>query len=116
MPGIRFPGKLRVSTKFFGQFTARDLTRLVTPLGLAYLIKPTPAGFTLAALFAVTWYWWTPYGQHLDTLLYNLIRWNIQTRKINQENTGFAANDHINLVNGQTIAINEITPTNLDIK
>jgi hypothetical protein len=116
MAGIRFPGKLRVSTRFFGQFTARDLARLITPLGLAYLLKPTLTGFTLAAVFAVTWYWWTPYGQHLDTLLYNLIRWNIQTRKINRENTGYARDDHINLGNGQAVAFIEITPTNLDMK
>jgi len=116
MPGIRFPGKLQVSTKFFGQFTIKDLTRLITPLGTAYLLKPTPTGFTLAALFAVTWYLWTPYGQHLDTLLYNLIRWKITTRKINHKNKGYAKNDHINLENGQAIALIKITPTNLDIK
>ena len=116
MPGIRFPGKLTVSTRFFGQLTAKDLTRLITPLGLAYLLTPTLPGFTLAALFAVTWYWWTPYGQHLDTLLYNLIRWNIQVKKINQRSKGFARDDHINLGNGQAVAIIEITPTNLDMK
>ncbi|RJX51904.1 ATP-binding protein [Halonotius pteroides] len=116
MTSIRFPGKLEVSTKFFGQFTVKDLLRLLTPSGLVYIFVPSIFGFLLAGALGVTWYWFTPYGQHLDTLLYNLIRYRTHQKKIDMESEPTAFNEIIRMGDDRAAAFVKVTPTNLDMK
>jgi hypothetical protein len=116
MTNIRFPGKLEVSTKFFGQFTVKDLLRLLTPSGLVYAFAPSALGFLLAGLLGASWYWFTPYGQHLDTLLYNLIRYRTQRKKIDFEDSRYGSDTHIKMGDDRAAAYVKVTPTNLDMK
>ncbi len=116
MTSIRFPGKLEVSTKFFGQFTVKDLFRLLTPSGLVYAFAPSISGFLLAGVLGVVWYWFTPYGQHLDTLLYNLIRYKTNQKKIDMESEPTTFNEIIRMGDDRAAAFLKITPTNLDMK
>ena len=115
MNSIRFPGKLDVSTKFFGQLTVRDLIRLLTPSAVTYALAPSLPGFIIAAAMGATWYWFTPYDQHLDTLLYNLVR----HRTLNDTSFGsdqHISKTHIQVAEDRAAALVKVTPTNLDMK
>ncbi|WP_159903622.1 VirB4 family type IV secretion system protein [Salinirussus salinus] len=116
MTGIRFPGKLEVSTKFFGQFTVKDLLRLLTPSGLVYIFAPSIPGFILAAVLGGAWYWLTVYGQHLDTLLYNLVRYRTHRKKIDFEDNATPFTKVIRMSDDRAAAYVKVTPTNLDMK
>ncbi|WP_336328315.1 ATP-binding protein [Halovenus sp. HT40] len=116
MTGIRFPGKLGVSTKFFGQFTVKDLLRLLTPSALVYILTPSILGFVFAAFLGAVWYWFTPYGQHLDTLIYNLVRYRTHQKKIEMESDPTSFTKIIRMSDDRAAALVKVTPTNLDMK
>ena len=116
MSNIRFPGKLDIPTKFFGRFTVKDLARLLTPSAAVYILAPSVIGFVLAAALGATWYWVTFYGQHLDTLLYNLIRYHTHRKKIDLESEPNAFTEIIRMGDDRAAALVKVTPTNLDMK
>lgn len=112
MPSFRVPSNLKVSTRIFGHLTIKDILRLITPAGLTYMFLPSILGFLTAAGIGITWYWWTPNGQHLDNLVLNLIRWKTNPDLLEPEEP---KQKTIQTDNAVTAAL-RITPSNLDIK
>ncbi|NLV13226.1 helicase HerA domain-containing protein [Haloarcula argentinensis] len=113
---IRVPGRLEVPTKLFGQFTFLDIIRLGLFSVLTYFLKPEPVLLGLSAVLGVIWYWWTPYGQHLDTLLYNLPRWAIEKKQLEDSQIKSKNDRYISLEDGSSTAVIEVSPTNLDMR
>jgi hypothetical protein len=135
MKGIRVPGPLQVSTRFFGTLTVPDIIRIGVPLGIALLVTystPFQVGSTvlwLAAggLIGVIWYGFRPYDRTLDIHLYQLLRWavlgNVKGRQVSngndvdKENEGGEVSDgQIITDTGVAIGVIQVEPTNLEMK
>ena len=94
----------------------KDLLRLLTPSGLAYVFAPSIPGFVFAGALGGAWYWITLYGQHIDTLLYNLVRYRTHRKKIDIEDDRYSLDTHIKMSDDRAAAHIKVTPTNLDMK
>lgn len=112
MPSFRIPGTLEVGTRIFGHLTVKDLTRLLTPATAAYLLLQSIPAVLAALAIGAAWYLWTPYNQHLDTLLRNLVRWNTTPEKLESAKPRQKTLETEEAVT----AVLQITPSNLDIK
>jgi len=112
MPSFRVPGRLEVGTRIFGHLTVKDLIRLLLPLAVAYLLVPSIPGFLAAIVAGVTWYWWNPYGQNLDNLIRNFIRYRTYQVYLDTEEAGQKV---LETENGFG-AVLRVRPSNLDIK
>lgn len=79
MINIRIPRDPSIATKFFAQFTAKDLVRLALPAVAAYLMAgsgTTAVGAAAVGLgVGVIWYRWRPHGKPIDQLVTDTIRW-----------------------------------------
>ena len=83
------PGRINRRSRFCTLFTAPDLVRVSLPLAIAYfVIGPTLAGMEMAAVYTaaatvgVIWWLGKPFSQHLDTLVYHVVRWLLAKRGI----------------------------------
>jgi len=114
MTRVRFPGRLETSTKLFGQFTFKDLARLLLPATIVYTTAPTPVLFGVAAVTGVAWYWAKPFNQHLDQLAYNSVRWLVEKKTTNYVYPK-AENTYVKTNTGRA-AIIQVSATNLDMK
>jgi len=113
---VRVPGRLEVPTKLFGQFTFPDLARLGTLPTLAYFLYPNPALIAVAAFSGAIWYWWTPYDQHLDHLLYHVVRWKLNHSSVKGSDIDLRKDQYFKMEDGTPAAVIEVSPTNLDMK
>jgi len=123
-PTYRIPGNIRVSTRFFGRFTWKDLLRIGLPILLAtsqlYGQTPDP-GTALTLLTAATgtgtaWYLYRPYGRPVDVHLYHGVRWLLQKYVGDGVDVAEEHDDHLVLEGGTVVGLIEIAPTNLDMK
>jgi len=112
---IKAPGKLEIETKLFGQFTVKDLIRLLIPAVLAYFANASVPVVASALVFGVAWYRWTPLGYHLDQLAYHAPRWFINKRELDKP-SATRNGDYVKLDDGAIAAVIQVSPTNLDMK
>jgi hypothetical protein len=113
---IKAPGKLDIDTKLFGQFTVKDLIRLLTPATLAYFTNMSIPVLISASILGVIWYRWTPADQHIDQLAYHAPRWLINKRKLDNPGIQARSNSQVTLEDGSKAAIIQVSPTNIDMK
>ena len=118
---IQIPRQVNRSVRFFSHFTWKDLFRLAALPGLAY-IAVNPSAWTVenvgiigsAVLLSVVWFLWRPYGQHLDTLLYNAARSlparrTVQGSDLDELNLGYGFTS-----DGAAFSLFEVKPTSLE--
>lgn len=118
---IQIPRQVNRSVKFFSHFTWKDLFRLAVLPGLTY-IAVNPSTWTvesvgiigIAVLLSAVWFLWRPYGQHLDTLLYNAARSlparrTVQGSDLDELNLGYGFTS-----DGAAFSIFEVKPTSLE--
>lgn len=121
---VRLPD-IAVKTRFFAQFTPRDLVRLGLPilvLGALFYAPATAPVRTLGAigvglLLGLLWYGLTWEHQHLDQHLLHALRW-LSHQHLNDTATPqdlATHHDHVTTTDG-VVGIIEISPTELDLK
>ena len=113
---IKAPGKLDIDTKLFGQFTVKDLIRLLTPATLAYFTNMSIPVLISASILGVIWYRWTPADQHIDQLAYHAPRWFINKRELDKPSARTRGDKYVKLDDGAIAAVIQVSPTNLDMK
>ncbi|SDX65699.1 ATP-binding protein [Halobellus clavatus] len=113
---IKAPGRLDVDTKLFGQFTVKDLTRLLTPAALAYFTNAPIPVLASALVLGAVWYRWTPLGHHLDQLAYHAPRWFINKRQLKAPSVAPHRDEYVRLDRDTIAAVIQVSPTNLDMK
>lgn len=121
---LRMPGNLeKVETRFFGQFTPKDLARIGLPTLLGFtqasgnqLTPVSLAVIGLGILTGVIWWKWQPAGQPLEELAYNGGRWFFNRSNIQGQDYEAVEDNHVLSSDGSTVGFIEVTPTNLELK
>lgn len=114
MVRIRVPGDIDVKTRFFGQFTWKDLTRILVPtIGLGMLHPyAAAAGLAIGAVL----YTVKPYGKHLDHHAYHALRHTIGGRTGTGLKTEATSRGFVRTERGGVVGGVKVSPTNLDLK
>lgn len=121
---FRVPGDIQVPTRFFGRFTWKDLLRIGLPVLLAagfIYQQPSPSLTQLPVLAAAIgigtlWYFFTPYQQNLDQLLYHGIRFLAWKKTGERKQVEEQSSDYVLLENGTAVGCIEVGPANLEMK
>ena len=117
------PGRINRRSRFFTLFTAPDLVRVSLPLAIAYfVIGPTLAGmemaavYTAAAIVGVIWWLGKPFSQHLDTLVYHVVRWLLAKRGIEGPDIEEIELGYAITADEAAVALFEIEPINIEMQ
>lgn len=120
---VRIPRDTAVATKFFAQFTAKDIVRIAAPVLAVIVASPASTtsqvgGLASAAAVSSVWYLWRPYGNPVDTHLINAVMWYLRRSTVNGRdiqqwsiNTGdvVTSSDYV-------VGFIEVDPTNLSLR
>lgn len=121
MIDIKIPHDPAVATKFFGRFTAKDITRLALPALVAYALSPdgitgTAVTVVIGLSLGTMWYWYKPYDRTVDEHLTNAASWLIEHRTARSSDVESIEQQHIETADGTLVAGILVEPTNLDVK
>ncbi|MDZ7688642.1 MAG: ATP-binding protein [Halobacteriales archaeon] len=118
----KIPRKLDRPSKFFGQFTVRDIIRLGVPSLGEYLVANSSAQTTICllsvtlfgALTGVALYAVRPYGHTLDSLVYNAVRWTAERGTVEGSDVENVEDEYIRTETGELVGVLKVEPVRLE--